>query len=565
MSELPAAQQQALAHWASDAITAGWLPETTLDNLQDAVVAAPSHLFKTESRPLVVGLFGGTGVGKSTLLNRFAGEAIARASAERPTSRDITVYVHRSISVDNLPDNFPMHKMRTSLHGNEHYKHVMFIDMPDFDSVESANRDLVDAWLPHLDVVVYVVSPDRYRDDQGWRLLLTHATQHAWLFVMNHWDRGEAQQLEDFRSQLAGAGLADPMVFHTDSSAQPLAGADQFDALQQVIQDTADHSVIKKLADIGVVARLKSLKVLSEPWLSNLGAEDTFASLDSSWSSHWQKHSRTIEDSMAFKFSQFAEQFAEPKGSWLKRFRSDNATATKKTSADTLIDSAVLSQLDNGLADFINQQSQSLSLPVAAIKQAVGEPYARARRDVGSTVSSHVEKSLALPGNALQRGLHKTLGVLSVLLPLAAMGWIAYRVVFAFAEGGSNPAAYLGSNFAVNGGLLLALSWLLPTFLSSKTRPSQVRAAQRGLTLGLQAALKNIEDTTSSAFSALSSDSKERRSSYNLLWQTLATTDAENLPEPVKRMLASEVSGVSHRELDVRANTHTSTDSAPES
>ena len=138
-------------------------------------------------------------------------------------------------------------------------------------------------------------------------------------------------------------------------------------------------------------------------------------------------------------------------------------------------------------------------------------------------------------------------------------------MVFAFAEGGSNPAAYLGSNFAVNGGLLLALSWLLPTFLGSKTRPSQVRAAQRGLALGLQAALKTIEDATSSAFSALSSDSKERRSSYNLLWQTLATPDAENLPEPVKRMLASEVSGVSHRELDVRANTHTSTDSAPES
>jgi GTPase Era involved in 16S rRNA processing len=207
MSDLPAAQQQALEHWANDAIAAGWLSETVPSTLSNAVVGAPSNMFGAQQRPLVVGLFGGTGVGKSTLLNRFAKEAVAQTSAERPTSRDITVYVHRSISVDKLPNNFPMHKMRTSLHGNQKYQHVMFIDMPDFDSVETANRDLVDAWLPHLDLVLYVVSPERYRDDQGWRLLLAHVTQHAWVFVMNHWDRGVPEQLADFSSQLAEAGL----------------------------------------------------------------------------------------------------------------------------------------------------------------------------------------------------------------------------------------------------------------------------------------------------------------------------------------------------------------------
>src|SRR4051794_41049592 len=44
-------------------------------------------------RPLlVVLLMGGTGVGKSTLLNALAGGSVAQASFQRPTTRDPVVY-----------------------------------------------------------------------------------------------------------------------------------------------------------------------------------------------------------------------------------------------------------------------------------------------------------------------------------------------------------------------------------------------------------------------------------------------------------------------------------------
>ena len=565
-SDLPAAQRHALEAWASQATAAGWLPATATDALQSVTTTAPAQLFDAGDRPLVAGLFGGTGVGKSTLLNRLAGESIARASVERPTSRDITVYVHRSQVVDRLPAAFPMERMRTALHNNEQYRHVMFIDMPDFDSVESANRDLVDVWLPHLDVVLYVVSPERYRDDQGWRLLLQHAREHAWLFVMNHWDRGDPLQLEDFRQQLSAAGMSEPLIFRSDSSGKTDEQGrqeDDFPELCSTIAQLADESIVKSLNELGILARLKALKAASDPWLESLGSEERISALQSDWQTHWAQATADLDNALTHKAQRLAQQYAEDEGSWLSRWRGKPQQQADVVTG-SLVDDALLGRLDTVLGDFLNQQGQSSALPLTAQKQAVAQPYARARRDFAATVDDAVNRSLALPGGIWQRRLYAGLGTLCLLLPLAAMGWIGWRVVSAFAEGGNDSAAYLGSNFAINGALLLALAWVIPAFLQRKAKPSREKAALRGVREGLAAALAQTSAAVSEGFGTLAEQSRSLREQYQGLWQSLPRTASDDLPETVRRMLASEINQpTTQRELDVRANTHSSTDAAP--
>src|SRR5205809_5857446 len=79
-------------------------------------------------RPLlVIVLMGGTGVGKSTLLNALArDQAIAQASFQRPTTRDPVVYYHESIRAERLDP--ALKHCRLAPHNRPNLVHKVIVD-----------------------------------------------------------------------------------------------------------------------------------------------------------------------------------------------------------------------------------------------------------------------------------------------------------------------------------------------------------------------------------------------------------------------------------------------------
>ncbi len=180
-----------------------------------------------EQPTLVVMLMGGTGVGKSTLMNALAGAVIAPASFARPTTRDPVVYFHQSIDPEKLDPALRL--CRLVRHDREPLRHKIIVDTPDVDSNDLANREKLIALLPVADVVLYVGSQEKYHDQLGWELFKGQRQRRAFAFVLNKWDRcvqvgpSGVRPDDDLLKDLKAEGFDSPKLFRT--TAQPWVDA----------------------------------------------------------------------------------------------------------------------------------------------------------------------------------------------------------------------------------------------------------------------------------------------------------------------------------------------------
>ncbi|MHB8202462.1 MAG: GTPase, partial [Desulfomonilaceae bacterium] len=122
-----------------------------------------SEKARSDREAFYVGLIGGSGVGKSTLINAIAGKDISRPSDRRPFTDKIVAYRHKEQArgLVKLSDLF---RDPDTVHENEKLKPVVIFDLPDIDSVETSNRNTVTQIIPHLDAVIWVASPEKYAD-----------------------------------------------------------------------------------------------------------------------------------------------------------------------------------------------------------------------------------------------------------------------------------------------------------------------------------------------------------------------------------------------------------------
>jgi len=141
-----------------------------------------------ESGFLIIGLLGGTGVGKSSLMNVLAGSEIAAASHRRPHTDHVLIYRHEK--ANPLPDlalsDVPW---REITHRSDAIQYILLCDMPDYDSLVGEHRQHVLNFLEHLDILIWVTSPEKYADGKFYEFLrLVPKAEQNFYFVLNKVD-----------------------------------------------------------------------------------------------------------------------------------------------------------------------------------------------------------------------------------------------------------------------------------------------------------------------------------------------------------------------------------------
>jgi 50S ribosome-binding GTPase len=148
-----------------DAIAAATLLGVPTEDAQ-AVAREVAERLGFPAETYVLALVGGTGVGKSSLLNALAGSSVSSASARRPTTAHPLAWVPRSHRTDlgGLLDWLGIPDEEVRDHEQDALGDVAILDLPDLDSVEVEHRERVEAILPRVDAVVWVTDPEKYHD-----------------------------------------------------------------------------------------------------------------------------------------------------------------------------------------------------------------------------------------------------------------------------------------------------------------------------------------------------------------------------------------------------------------
>lgn len=219
--------------------------------LADAARRRKDHL----SGAIIVAIAGGTGSGKSSLLNALAGQNIASTSGLRPHTDEPLAWVPAAdVAISSMMtligvDTVVEHDGEQSL---------AVIDLPDLDSVNRDHRSLVEATLPLVDAVIWMFDPVKYHDPSIHREFLAEMTEYEplFIFVLNKIDRLDEAEAEAVEAHLGGIlkldGFHDPevlLVAAAPSEGQPIGIDELSTSLERVFVDKRSDRV-KLVTDI---------------------------------------------------------------------------------------------------------------------------------------------------------------------------------------------------------------------------------------------------------------------------------------------------------------------------
>lgn len=227
----------------------------------------------------VVGFFGATGSGKSSLFNAVTGSSVATVAARRPTTSEPLAGVWGIegseplldwLNVNNrqhMDDGVGESSAATGGHDNGGHDDgrgggatdgthdLILLDLPDFDSTALEHRKIVEKMAGQVDVLVWVLDPQKYADAAVHYGFLRPLASHGavTLVVLNQVDRLQEREVEPVVKSLRGLLAQDGLV---DAEVHPVSAVTGtgVDVLRQKIQQVAarrEAATQRLMADVG--------------------------------------------------------------------------------------------------------------------------------------------------------------------------------------------------------------------------------------------------------------------------------------------------------------------------
>ena len=164
----------------------------------------------------VVALAGATGSGKSSIFNALSGTTLATVGVRRPTTAHAMACSWGDESAEDLLDWLQIprrHALQTDPAMDAALDGLVLLDLPDHDSTELDHRMEVDRLVQLVDMLIWVVDPQKYADAAIHDRYLKPLSQHAdvMMIILNQVDKLTVKQreqcLSDLRRLLDSEGL----------------------------------------------------------------------------------------------------------------------------------------------------------------------------------------------------------------------------------------------------------------------------------------------------------------------------------------------------------------------
>ncbi|GII22326.1 GTPase [Planosporangium mesophilum] len=484
------------------------LPEERLAPARTVVDRAGQRMGLSREHT-VVALAGATGSGKSSLFNALARLQLSQVGVRRPTTGVAHACVWGAEHSGELLEWLgvpPSRRFRreSALDGDDERKlrGLVLLDLPDFDSVEEAHRVESDRLLSLVDLVIWVLDPQKYADRVVHERYLSHFARHrdVTVVVLNQTDRLEPADaercLEDLKRLLTTDGLDGVPVLATSAVDRP--GPRQ-------LRDLLEGAVAKRRAALERLGGdLDDVVAAFEPLLGPEAAEhsvdrESIETLTTALAGAAGVPMVTDATRRAYRRRALAEM-GWPVSRWLGRLRPDPLRRLRLGDAGAAVTEAT------SLPPAAPAERAAVGLALRALGDRAGaglpEPWPGAILDAARSRADDLPDELDVVIARTDLGVSRRpawwrfVGVLqwaATLVALVGLAWLAVRYVF-FALGlpelpGPNVGRVPLATVLLFGGLLagVLVSAVVRPLIGLGSRRAAARAATR-----LHAAVREV-------------------------------------------------------------------------